>query len=178
MTTNGSDIPDLLRFLAAMEEEPDGHRLAHGEYFVDKVVHFRDLNREIVQPGEDDQLPEGGVGIRGDGDFWILAFLPHRFSALSCEEIARNIWPEVKDFQFLPDSGDHWWTAIHDETLEVPGEPHELWVTHVDGEGLPDGRMRFATYPSLAEAHEQAQRRHSSGHGTWSVLSWKDGVRA
>lgn len=183
MTTNDYEpgsLEDLRHFLSlftpAKDKDSDSVYFENGKHYYDSALHFRDLNREIVEAGTSDSLPEGGLGIRGDNDFWTLAHLPLRFRNLSCEEIAGAIWPDERNLTFLPDSGDFWWTAIHDQNLEVPGEPHELWIYQTYDNGRVEGR-RWQTFPTLESAEEAAATRTRSEANEWRVLSWLNGTR-
>jgi hypothetical protein len=177
--TQPGTVENLKRFLSLFEvASEEQYRKANGAYFYDISLPFRDLNREIVAPGTSTEIPQGAVGIRCDSDFWCVAFLPYCFHGLSCEEIAKCLWPDVTNLSFLPDSGDHWWTAIHDENLEVPGEPHELWVRNVYTDGRPDEHMRFNTHAFEESARQEAERRALQDGDHWYVMSWQNGARS
>lgn len=172
----------LADFLATFTRDADGTRMISGEHFFDISPAFRDFNREIVKPStpdgtQDYQLIDGGIGIRGDWDFWLLAFLPFRFSSLDCEQIVRTIWPDVTKAVFLPDTGDYWWEAQSDESLEVPGEPHEVWV-HYDYDDRPSESQRYATFKNLTDALDRAGRITASPPIRWDIRTWVKGTRS
>ena len=64
---------------------------------------FDDFNKEIVPPGVLDALPEGGVGIRTDDDFWTEAVFPHEFRDISIQDMVAILWPEIQDPVFHED---------------------------------------------------------------------------
>lgn len=70
---------------------------------------FRDFNRELCPPGTDEMYPDGVVALRMDDDFWVCAALPWEYKDKTAEEIVKELWPELTDCEFKPDSGDPWW---------------------------------------------------------------------
>lgn len=66
-----------------------------------------DFNREIVEPGTDPKVPEGGIGIRVDDDFWAVAFLPHaEYKDRSLQDIVAELWPTyASQATYAPDHG-------------------------------------------------------------------------
>lgn len=176
-------IDDLKDFLLQFtdERDEDGEaptRRHHGNFFHDIRLHFRDLNREIAHPGTNTDIPDGAVGIRGDWDFWLVAYLPHRFASLSCKEIASCVWPDVKDVIELPDSGEYWWTAKSDDNLEVPGEPFEVWLTACYEDGRDPDVMRIETFSTENEASEYIRKRHYQHDVSYETLIWTNGERS
>lgn len=139
-----------------------------------------DFCKEVVEPGSQPGLPAGAVGIRTDGDFAAFAALPYRFKYVPTAEIVAICWPNVEQPTICPDSGDYWWTAIYDDTLEVPGEPFELWcrVTYPDGSVE---EQRHTTHVERSDA-EATVRRFRAGLGKGHTLTlqtreWKGGSR-
>lgn len=65
---------------------------------------FHDFNREIIEPGVNDNFTEGAVGIRVDDDFWVAAILPYEMRKFSIEELVAAIWPDITDARFNPDT--------------------------------------------------------------------------
>lgn len=173
------DLKDfLLEFTPATEEDgEDPVRRDHGDFFHSIRLPFRDLNREISHPGEDPDLPEGAVGIRCDWDFWLVAYLPYRFKNLSCKEIAASIWPDVEDVIALPDSGEYWWTAKSDDSLEVPGEPFEVWATMRYEDDRKPEAMRIETFETSDQAAAYIRKRQKQEAISYSMRVWADGVR-
>lgn len=176
-------IDDLKDFLLQFTEEPDedgeeATRRRHGDFFHDIRLHFRDLNRDIAHPGDNADIPEGAVGIRGDWDFWLVAYLPHRFSGLSCKDIASCIWPDVDNVIALPDSGEYWWTAKSDDSLEVPGEPFEVWATTRYEDDRPSELMRIETFETADQAAIYIRRRPKQDAISYDVRVWSDGARS
>lgn len=180
------DLKEFLSLFASERDEPEGDggdlaeptRLSHGEFFHDIRLHFRDLNREIVLPGANEEIPDGAVGIRGDWDFWIVAYLPYRFSGLSCSEIASCIWPDVKDVVALPDSGEYWWTAKSDDSLEVPGEPLEVWATMRYEDDREPEIIRIETFATADQASAYIRSRSKQKAISYEVLAWIAGTRS
>jgi hypothetical protein len=117
------------------------------------------------------------VGIRGDWDFWLVAYLPYRFSSLSCAEIASCIWPDVTDVIALPDSGDYWWTAKSDDSLEVPGEPFEVWATMRYDDDRDPEIMRIETFGTADRASAYIRSRPRQDAISHEVLVWTNGER-
>jgi hypothetical protein len=175
-------IEDLKEYLTQFTEEADedgekATRRHHGDFFHDIRLHFKDLNRDIALPGTSSDIPDGAVGIRGDWDFWIVAYLPYRFAHLSCMEIASCIWPDVKDVVALPDSGEYWWTAKSDDSLQVPGEPFEVWATmRYDDERYPE-IMRIETFATADRASAYIRSRPRQDAISHEVLVWTNGER-
>jgi hypothetical protein len=139
-----------------------------------------DFNREIVKPGENEKAPDGCVRIMSDTDFWEIANLPYEFERLSCADIVSVLWPDVPNPKIYPDHGDYWWTAIADESLEVPGEPFELWMVYRQ-DGILTDTMRFDTLATEQQAIErEAKVRSGTTEGTealFEIRTWKDGER-
>ena len=173
-------------------------------YFVAKDHHFTDFNRQIVEPGEDENFPDGALGIYVDDDYYAVAALPYKYKALSCAEIVASLWPEIENPTILPDHGDYWWTAQRDLSLEVPGEPWELWfvetetaipnqiamqVPHFTPEADENGRpvqqeeIRWRTCKTEQEALAARSKIGGTGYVEdfqnlgFEVRHWKDGVR-
>jgi hypothetical protein len=175
-------IEDLNEFLMQFTEEADedggkATRRHNKEFFHDIRLHFRDLNREIAHPGTSSDIPDGAVGLRGDWDFWIVAYLPYRFVHLSCMEIASCIWPDVKDVVALPDSGEYWWTAKSDDSLEVPGEPFEVWATMRYEDDRDPEIIRIETFSTTDRAAAYIRSRPRQDAISHEVLAWTNGQR-
>jgi hypothetical protein len=138
-----------------------------------------DLNRSLEIPGSEG-FKEGAVRIISDDDFYPVAHLPWEFSGLSVAAIASVLWPELEEAVFRPDSGDFWWEAIADETLEVPGQPHELWF-HVEREGKLEESFRYDAYATLQDVDDGARRMCAGASVTdgavWQVRTWVGGQR-
>lgn len=84
----------------------------------DDGLPFNDFNRELIPPGQNEDYPEGAVGIRMDDDFWACAALPWSYHTKSMEEIFRELWPDkLEKVEFKPDSGDPWWKKYFDGEL-------------------------------------------------------------
>lgn len=178
VTPEDGSIADLQAYMRHFVLNDDGTRLEFGDHFFSPKPHFRDVNREVVAPGQEDEAPEGGVGIRGDWDFWILAYLPYRFRNLSCAEIAGAIWPEhASTLEFLPDTGDYWWTAQSDDSLEVPGEPYEVWATCNYTDDRDPERMRIDTFSSMENAVKRLHKHPPQENVVYEILVWQDGER-
>lgn len=66
-----------------------------------------DFNRCIVEPGTNEQFPEGAIGIYVDDDFWAVAALPYeKYSEVSIEDIVAEYWPHyVEAATYAPDHG-------------------------------------------------------------------------
>ena len=139
-----------------------------------------DFNREIVKPGENEKAPDGCLRIMCDSDFYEVANLPLRFTAVSCLDIVLILWPDIQSPTIYPDHGDHWWTAIGDREMEVPGQPFELWFHFREG-GALDESMRFEAFATMAEALAREVRvtTHAT-EGTealFEIKVWRGGVR-
>lgn len=139
-----------------------------------------DFNREIAAPGANAAFPDGVVRVMCDYDFYEVALLPYRFEPLTCAEIVSALWPEMERVVTYPDSGDHWWVAMADEELEIPGQPYEIWY-HVDYADSHHEDRRFESYATREEAEGRARKVVSSvTPGTtmlYSVREWREGVR-
>lgn len=107
---------DLRRFIAGMVREDTQHgsgdttwtvtefRVPDGPWWYHGTPGFNDFNRELCPPGVMDTLPDGGVGIRSDDDFWTEAILPWRFRGLPVQVIVGVLWPGIEDPVFKPDT--------------------------------------------------------------------------
>lgn len=170
-------IAKLREFAAAYETLADGVEVEHW-YSRDLPSH--DFNRELVRPGENAERPEGCVRIMSDTDFYEVANLPLHFEALSCAEVVATLWPDVPTPMIYPDHGDHWWTAIFDESLEVPGQPYELWL-HILEDGIVTESGRFEAFPSEPEAVAREARMTSSvtegREAAFEIKVWIHGTR-
>nr|WP_250807300.1 hypothetical protein [Neorhizobium tomejilense] len=138
-----------------------------------------DFNRSL-EPVGSEGFAKGSVRIMCDGDFYAVAQLPIEYEVLSAKDIADILWPGFENAIFRPDSGDYWWTAIADENLEVPGQPHELWF-HVLRNGLIEESLRYNAYETREAAEANGARvRASVSEGDtpmWQVRTWRDGIR-
>lgn len=82
----------------------------HDPFTEEWGIPFDDFNREVIEPGELPDLPDGAVGIRMDDDFWTCAVLPLTYRDKTVSEICMELWPEHHHkMTFKPDSGDPWW---------------------------------------------------------------------
>ncbi len=175
-------IDDLKNFLLQFTDEmgEDGEKATrrhHGDFFHDIKLSYRDLNREIANPGDNASIPDGAVGIRGDWDFWLVAYLPHRFARLSCKQIASCIWPNVTNVIELPDSGEYWWTAKSDDSLEVPGEPFEVWATMHYEDDRDSEVMRMETFETADQASAYILSRPKQEAISYEIRLWTNGER-
>lgn len=69
-----------------------------------------DLNREVIKPETNEDLPNGAIGVRTDDDFWVVGMLPYEeFKDVSMADIANEFWSDLTDITCKPDSGDPWW---------------------------------------------------------------------
>lgn len=154
---------------------------AEDEYwFAQTELPSHDFNREISKPGEIVVIPNGCVRMMCDGDFYEVANLPYRFVALSCTDIVTGLWPQIPNPTIYPDHGDYWWTAIHNENIEVPGEPVELWFHRRQNEQITES-LRLETFASEAEAlaREALIKSHASDdtEALFEIRIWRDAVR-
>lgn len=171
-------VSNLREFAVAYNALPEDVEVDHW-YSADELpAHV--FNREIVKPGENDDTPDGCVRVMSDCDFYEVANLPYHFEPLSCAEIVSVLWPDVPNPKIYPDHGDYWWQAVSDETLEVPGEPFELWF-HCRINGIVTDSMRFDTLATEQEAIKRETKIESSAtEGTealFEIRTWKDGER-
>jgi hypothetical protein len=154
---------------------------AEADHWYSQELPSHDFNREIVKPGKNPDAPEGCVRIMSDTDFYEVANLPYQFERLSCADVVSVLWPDVPNPKIYPDHGDYWWTAISDESLEVPGEPFELWM-HYRNDDVVTESMRFGTLATEQQAIErEVEVRSSASEGTealYEIRTWKDGVRS
>lgn len=192
------ELTDLAVAIRTDDEDATG-------YFVAKDHDFIDFNKEIVEPGENANYPHGALSINADDDFYSVAVIPYKFEEMSCADIVAILWPDIENPVIRPDHGDYWWTAQRDSSLEVPGEPWELWfvetapkkisnkiamqVPHFTPETGEDGypvgydAIRWRTCNTMEEAVEA----RSSIGGTvykedfenigFEIRHWHDGVR-
>lgn len=167
-------LADIARF------ESEHHESGGEVYYVTNDLPSNDFNREIVAPGCHEDYPEGCVRIMCDDDFWEVAVLPPEYAAVGCSEIVEALWPRLETPVIRPDSGDYWWTAIHDDSLEVPSFPYELWL-FVYRQGEVSERLRVDVFTEEAEAEAKGNRLKVSTSddsvAMWQVRRWGDGVR-
>lgn len=116
MTIEDGSEEDLRLFIAGMIREDQQHgsgdcvwtttsfHMAGQPWWYHGTPGFNDFNRELCSPGVLDDLPDGGVGIRSDDDFWTEAILPWRFRDLPIETIVAVLWPDIANPVFKPDS--------------------------------------------------------------------------
>ncbi|MBY3433750.1 hypothetical protein HFN89_06260 [Rhizobium laguerreae] len=171
-------VAKLREFSVAQVALPDGAEVDH--WYSETELPAHDFNREIVNPGENPDAPDGCVRIMSDSDFYEVANLPYHFEPLSCAEIVSVLWPGVQKPKIYPDHGAYWWTAVADESLEVPGEPFEVWL-HSRTDGIVADSTRFDTLPTEQEAIErEAQIETHASVGTeslYEIRAWKNGER-
>lgn len=75
-------------------------------YFVIDELPSLDFNREIIEPGQVEQFPDGAVGIRADDDFWPVAAIPLRFREVALPDIVAALWPTyAAQAEYCPDHG-------------------------------------------------------------------------
>lgn len=94
---------ELVAFLKTMEIGPKGCPQIES-YWVAPDPGYRDFNREVIAPNDD--CPEGMIGIRTDDNFYIVATLPYRFLALTCEEIVAILWPNIVEESLFHNDAD------------------------------------------------------------------------
>lgn len=75
-----------------------------------------DFNREIIEPFENRDFPDGAVAIRVDDNFWVVAALPLSYRDKSIQEIVAEFWPDAKNVTYKPDAHDlAAWRKIFDD---------------------------------------------------------------
>jgi hypothetical protein len=172
-------LAELHEFARAYDPMPEGRDAVHWYHRSDDLP-AHNFNREIVSPGEDDKAPDGCLRVMSDSNFYEIANLPFRFTALSCAEIVSALWPDIEQPAIYPDHGDYWWTAISDPNLEVPGQPFELWFHTRQGGSITDS-MRFDAFATEQEAVEiEAKGKTGAPEGSeplFEVKVWRDGER-
>ncbi|MCV9964727.1 hypothetical protein OIU34_22815 [Pararhizobium sp. BT-229] len=178
--TRESLLAELREFALEYDGLPDDAEVDHWYFQDHERLPGHDFNREIVNPGANTDAPEGCVRIMCDVDFCEVANLPSRFTALSCADVVSILWPDIKSPTVYPDHGDHWWIAIGDESLEVPGQPVELWLHFREGGAITE-TMRFEAVATEAEALEREARMEShiteGSEALFEIRVWKDGER-
>lgn len=182
MTSAATD-DEFRAFVSRFQPGEEGLVLRKGKWWIAQRLAGHDFCKEILEPGTNENLPDGAVGIRTDDDFWIAAELPYRFKDLDCATLVSIAWPHIENPIIRPDSGDYWWTARYNDDLEVPGEPFEVW-THIT---YQDGYTQNERYDSYRDRSEADKRAHfilgssSIGEGhTFTVIikEWSNGVRS
>lgn len=178
--TRESLLAGLREFALAYDGLPDDAEVDHWYSQDHQQLPGHDFNREIVGPGENEDAPDGCVKIMCDVDFYEVANLPFRFKELSCADVVSVLWPDIKSPTIYPDHGDHWWTAIYDESMEVPGQPVELWF-HFRENGAITETMRFEAFATEDEALRGEAKGEShiteGSEALFEIRVWKDGVR-
>jgi hypothetical protein len=173
-------LDELRDFAREYQALPEDMETDHWYSQDHKELPKPNFNREIVRPAENTAAPNGCVRIMCDGDFYEVANLPYKFSALSCAEIISALWPAIDNPTIYPDHGDHWWTAISDENIEVPGQPVELWF-HFRENGVTTQTMRAETFATEADAiiGEAKSTMHISegSEALFEIRVWKEGRR-
>lgn len=168
---------ELARFKEAYQS---GDAELEARYRLDTDLPSNDFNREIVPPGNE-IYADGCVRIMCDHDFWEVAILPYAFVDLSCGDIVATLWPELDAPIIRPDSGDHWWTAIGDDQMEVPGQPFELWVV-ISRTGQPDETVRLEVCNTKEQALDKGRKLKVSldteSSAVWMVRTWSGGTRS
>ncbi len=67
---------------------------------------WNDFCREILHPSDNNEdFPEGAVGIRVDDDFWTVAVLPYEYVGWTLEDVVKDLWPCLEEPRLEPDSG-------------------------------------------------------------------------
>jgi hypothetical protein len=75
--------------------------MVSGEYWYYPVEKskfpFKDFTKTIGAPGTLDHLPEGGIGIYTDDNFWPLAFLPYEYKDIDIKDLVEVLWPHLTE---------------------------------------------------------------------------------
>lgn len=173
-------LAELRDFARGYDALPDDVEADHWYEQDHENLPGHDFNREIVRPAENESAPDGCVRIMCDTDFYEVANLPYHFVALSCADIVSVLWPAIESPTVYPDHGDHWWTAIGDESMEVPGQPVELWF-HFRENGALTETTRFEAFATEAEALQREAKGTShiteGSEALFEIRVWQDGVR-
>lgn len=155
--------------------------LIEGKWIIMISPPWKDFTREIVEANE--EYPEGAVSIRGDIDFYHVAILPYHFKDIPVIDIVETLWPNLSDPVIYPDHGDHYWVALDDQSLEIPGEPFELWVTYPlqDPNKMEDHRLQsFAKQEQLDHVMtclEKLVRKIEVSNAEYYGMLWHQGTR-
>ncbi len=73
---------------------------------VDRDLPGLDFNRDIIDPGINDDHPNGVMLVRADDDFWVVGVFPYHFKDVDFRRIIEEFWPEYADrITVCPDSG-------------------------------------------------------------------------
>lgn len=64
-----------------------------GNFWYEKQPPFDDFCKEIIEPGANEDFPNGAVGIRVDNGFWAVAALPYEYKDVPIEQIVTEYWP-------------------------------------------------------------------------------------
>ena len=74
-------------------------------YWVEPLRHHpcHDYTKEVVKPGVNETFPEGGVGLRVDGDFWIVAVIPYVYRFETTEQLVNQLWEDLTVYTIMPD---------------------------------------------------------------------------
>lgn len=96
----------LKAFAAEMTMDDNGWYMERDQWNVGTGLPCHDFNREFIEPGTNEEFPEGALGIRVDDDFWLVARLPYEYRVLSIEDLVEVLWPDITDATFNPDSTD------------------------------------------------------------------------
>jgi hypothetical protein len=105
-----NNVPPLSEYLKNFKEERHEYPLDTGETFVVTSMHHgdfwfnpldgippRDFTKVIGVPGTLDSLPEGGIGIYMDDNFWAVAFLPYDYNYMEIKELVEVLWPHLME---------------------------------------------------------------------------------
>ncbi|MCZ7860871.1 hypothetical protein O9X98_05590 [Agrobacterium salinitolerans] len=173
-------LAELREFARAYDAIPEGHEVEYWYFEDSDDLQGHDFNREVVKPGENEKAPDGCLRIMCDCDFHEVANLPLRFADLSCQDIVSILWPDIQSPVFYPDHGDHWWAAIGDPEMEVPGQPFELWFHFREG-GAINESMRFEVFATIDEALAREDRVTAyiteGTEALFEIKEWRDGER-
>ena len=90
-------LDDLKTFVDSMVPDDADRKLVSpcGAWWFSNPPFDYEMNRELCSPGIHAGYPDGVLAIRTDGDFWVDAKLPWRFSELSLQEVAGVLWPDT-----------------------------------------------------------------------------------
>ena len=73
---------------------------------------WRVFNKCLVEPNANTTFPDGAIGIYVDHDFWAVAALPISYADKSIQQIVSELWPELTDCEFGPDSRESDYTSL------------------------------------------------------------------
>ena len=87
-------IEEFTDFLNGLEDKGDKFESKDKKYFWSVDLPCGDINKEL-------DTTYGLLGIRADGDFWLVARFPIKFNAIPLKTLGELLWPDY-DLEICP----------------------------------------------------------------------------